>query len=86
MQDRIDNQLWELQRAANKYKGVDPLADWVLFAVSRHINSGKATRHFEKAFVEYDSANFTELIKKCLNGDKSDNGIINTCKKVFSCK
>lgn len=84
MQDKIDNQLWELQRATNRYKGTDPLADWVLYAVSRHICSGKATRAFEKAFSEFNPDNFTDLIKKCLNGDKSDEGIIKTCKKTFS--
>lgn len=85
MQDKIDKQLWELQRATNRYKSIDPLADWVLYAISRYICSGKATRAFEKAFTEFNTDNFTDLIKKCLNGDKSDEAIIKACKKVIMC-
>ena len=32
-QNQIDDKLWELQKACNRYKETDPLADWVLFAV-----------------------------------------------------
>lgn len=83
MENLIDNQLWELQKATNRYKHIDPLADWVLFALSRYINSGKSTREFEKEFVKYNPIYFPKLIKKCLNGDKSDDGIIKTCKKIL---
>lgn len=83
MQDKIDEQLWELQKAVNRYKAIDPLSHMVLYAVSWYICSGKATRAFEEAFCEFDSENFTDLIKKCLNGDRSNDGIIKTCKRIF---
>lgn len=86
MQNLIDNNLWELQKAANSYKSIDPLADWVLFALSKYIYSEKSSRAFEKAFAEYNPADFPNLIKRCLNGDKSDDGIIKTCKRIFHCQ
>lgn len=84
MLEEIDNQLYELQKACNRYKETDCLADWVLFAVNRHIITRRATRAFEKAFVEFDKEKFPELIKACLNGDKSDDGIIKTCNRIFN--
>lgn len=80
----IENQLWELQKACNRYKNTDGLADWVLFAVERHIISNKATRQFEFDFVSYPAAKFENLIKACLNEDRSDVGILQTCRKVFA--
>jgi len=83
-QDQIDDQLLELQKACNKCKATEPLADWVLFAVSRYISTGRATRQFESDFVHYPIVGLETLIKKCLNGDKSDDGIINTVKLIIS--
>ena len=83
-QNQIDNQLWELQKVCNRYKTIDPLADWVLFAVSRHISTGRATRQFEHDFVNFPIDKMEMLIKKCLNGDKSDNGIIKTIKRIIT--
>lgn len=81
-QNQIEDQLWELQKACNRYKAVDPLADWVLFAVSRYISTGRATRKFEEDFVNYPTDKLEEVIRKCLNGDKSDDGILKTFKRV----
>ena len=83
-QNQIDDKLWELQKACNRYKETDPLADWVLFAVNRHISTGRATRQFEIDFVNYPTDNLESLIKKCLNGDRSNDGIIKTVKMIIS--
>ena len=82
-QNQIDDKLWELQKACNRYKETDCLADWVLFAISRHISTGRATRQFEYDFVNYPNDKLEILIKKCLNGDRSNDGIIKTVKKVL---
>lgn len=79
----VENNLWELQKATNRYKDIDPLADWVLFAISRYINTGRATPLFLKKFSEYKPEKFTFLIQKCLNGDRSDDGILKTCKRIL---
>ena len=84
--DSVDNQIWELQKATNHYKNTDPLADWVLFSIHRYIYSGRATPAFIHSFLDYDASKFPELIKKCLNGDRSDDGIIKTCKRIFGIK
>ena len=83
-QNQIDDKLWELQKACNRYKEIDPLADWVLFAVNRHISTGRATRQFEVDFVNYPTDKLESLIKKCLNGDKSNDGIMKTVKRIIS--
>ena len=84
-QNQIDDKLWKLQKTCNKYKEVDPLSDYVLFAISRYIYTGRATRQFELNFVNFPDDRMEDLIIKCLNGDKSDNGIIQTAKKII-CK
>lgn len=83
-QNQIDNQLWELQKACSRYKETDPLADWVLFAVTRYINTGRATKQFEMDFVHYPIDKLGILIKKCLAGDRSDDGIIKTFRRLIS--
>lgn len=74
--DKIEEQLWNLQRQCSIYKSTDCLADWVLFAVSRYINTGRATRQFELQFVTMSNDDLMKAIKYCLNYDKSDDGII----------
>lgn len=86
-QNKIDDKLWELQKMCNKYKETDCLADFVLFAVSRWIITGRATRQFEMDFINYPVEKFEGLIKRCLNGDRSDDGIIRTVKReIGKCK
>lgn len=76
----IDNQLWELQKACNRYRAIDCLADWVYFAVLRYIDTGRATTAFCRAFVDYPVEKLTDMIKAALNGDKSDDGVMKTVK------
>lgn len=83
-QNQIDDKLWELQKVCNRYKGTDCLADWVLFAVNRHIATGRATRKFEYDFVNYPNEKLLELVKTCLNGDRSNDGIIKTVKRIIT--
>ena len=84
-QNQIDDKLWKLQMACNRYKEIDQLSDYVLFAVSRYISTGRATRQFELDFVNFPDSRMEDLIKKCLNGDRSDNGIVQTAKNII-CK
>lgn len=83
-QNQIDNQLWELQKACNRYKETDPFADWVLWAITRYIRTGRASRQFEYDFTHYPIDSLETLIKKCLNSDKSDSGIIKTARRVMA--
>lgn len=83
-QNEIDDKLYELQKACIRYSCIDCLANFVLFAVSRYIMTGRSTRKFEYDFVSYPNDKLEELIKKCLNGDRSDDGIIKTMKKIIS--
>lgn len=83
-QNQIDDKLWELQKICNRYKETDCLADFVLYAISRHIATGRATRQFEYDFVNYPDDKLLRLVKICLNGDRSDEGIIKTVKRVIS--
>lgn len=80
MNDKIDNQLYELQKQCNRYRSTDCLAEWVLFAVTRYINTGRATRQFEKDFIKLLPEQLREMIVYCLNRDKSDEAIIKSCK------
>ena len=83
MNHELDEKLWQLQQACNRYKETDPLADLVLFSVSRHFTTDRATAAFTRAFIDFPEERFTELIKACLNGDKSDNGIMKTVKRII---
>lgn len=79
----IDDKLWKLQLACNKYKETDCLADWVLYAFTWYINTGRATRQFERGFVNFPDDKLEYLIQRCLNGDRTDSGIIATAKIIL---
>ena len=83
-QNQIDDKLFELQKVCNRNKETDCLANFVLFAVNRHITTGRATRKFEYDFVNYPNDKLFELVRICLNGDRSDDGIIKTVKRIIS--
>lgn len=81
--NKLEEHLWKLQKSCNRYKNIDPLAEWVVFALERYIMTNRSNKQFEDNFLNYPESRFEILIKKCLNGDRSDNGIIKTCKKEF---
>lgn len=83
-QNQVDDKLWELQKACNNYKEIDPLSDMVLFAITRCLFTSRATRQFECDFVNFPNDKLDYLIKRCLNGDRSADGIIKTTKNIIS--
>lgn len=85
-QNEIEDKLFSLQVACNRYKETDCLADWVLWAIHRYIYSGRVTRQFEHDFVNFPDECLENLIKECLNGDRSDDGILKTVRKIIGRK
>ena len=83
-QNAIDAKLWELHSACVKHCETDRLAMLVLYAITDYINTDKAPRKFVADFASYPDSSLEDLIKRCLSGDRSANGIIKTCKKVFA--
>lgn len=79
----IEEKLWKLQQYCDRCKMTDPLADWVFYAVNRYIRTGRATRDFERAFCNYPEDKWPEMIKYCLNGNRSDNGIMEAMKRML---
>ena len=43
----------------------------------------RITRKFEDDFVNYPDDKLLYLVKQCLNGDRSDDGIIKTAKMIL---
>lgn len=87
MQDRINNSLWLLWGACNDMKAKNPCSMWVLFAVSRHINTGRASRNFEKRFVSLSSDDMVAMVRDILKGGRlSDDDIIKAVKKALGTK
>ena len=86
MQDLLSNQFVQLHQAAEEYKTINPFSIWVYGAINWYITTRRATKEFEQAFIKYNAKKFPQLIKKCLSGDVSDEGIVKTCKKIFKCK
>ena len=80
----MDEKLWKLQSVCNRYKSTDQCAEWVLYALNTHIMRNKATREFENAFLAYPVEKLEYLVRQCLNGDKSDWGILRTANRVFN--
>lgn len=79
----MEEQLYNLQMVCNRYKETDILADWVLFAIARYINTGRSTRQFERAFCDLNNEDLIGLVKYCLNRGKSDIEILSSAKKYM---
>ena len=82
-QNAVDDKLWELQLACHRYKKTDCLADWVLYAFNWYIDTDRATRQFVENFVKFPDNKLEHLIRQCLNGDRSNSGIIATAKRIL---
>lgn len=81
---QIDNQLWALKNACNSCKSITPYADWVLYAVERHIATGRATSKFISRFCAYPQDKLQDLVTASLKGDASAYGIIRKVKRIIS--
>ena len=78
--NRIEEALWDLQRECNRNRNA--YAIWILYAVSRHINTGRSTTQFDSNFV---NCNKEELVEYCLHGnDYSDESFINRAKRYVN--
>ena len=77
----IDDKLYELQKFCNRYAETDCLAPFVTYAFNWYIGTNRWTRQFEENFLNYPEEKFDYLVRRCLNGDRSHEGIINTAKK-----
>ena len=81
---QIDNQLWALKNACYNCKSITPYADWVLYAVERHIGTGRATAQFVARFSAYPQDRLQDLVLASLKGDASEDGIIRKVKRIIS--
>ena len=83
MNYELEAKIFDLQIACNQYKVVNQLADWVLFAIKRYIYTGRASAAFVRAFLNFPTDCFHNLIQKCMDGDMSDDGIMKTTKQII---
>ena len=81
---QIDSQLWALKNACNSCKSITPYADFVLYAVERHIGTGRATTQFVSKFSTYPQDRLQDLVLASLKGDASEDGIIRKVKRIIS--
>lgn len=77
----LDEKLEQLQRAARRNS--DPLAMWVVYALSHYFHDG-ATALFQCKFEAYSTDNYEYLISYCMKRDRSDDGIIKSVSKLIS--
>ena len=81
---QIDTQLWALKNVCYNCKSITPYADWVLYAVERHIGTGRATTQFVSKFCAYPQDRLQDLVLASLKGDASEDGIIRKVKRIIS--
>ena len=81
---QIDTQLLALKNACYNCKSITPYADWVLYAVERHIGTGRATAQFVARFAAYPQDRLQDLVIASLKGDASADGIIRKVKRIIA--
>ena len=81
---QINTQLWALKNACYNCKSITPYADWVLYAVERHIGTGRATAQFVDRFSAYPQDKLHDLVLASLKGDASADSIIRKVKRIIS--
>lgn len=70
--------LYGLSKACNVHSS--KIAIYVMYAIERHIMTGRATKQFEENFLQFPDENFSDLIDYCLERDLSNDGIIKSVK------
>ena len=79
--NQVEDKLHKLNISCLTHK--DKLSLLVLYSVSNYIVTDKAPRDFVENFISFPDARIDDLITKCLSGDRSSDGIIKTCRKIF---
>lgn len=80
----IDDQLFNLSAACSANLNNNKCSMWVLYAVSRHIDTGRATRDFEKRFCTLSREQLDQLVNYSLMTGLSDDDIIKRVKNFLS--
>ena len=79
-----ENQLFNLSMICQRNLENDKFSNYVYFAVSRHIRTGRATRDFEKRFNSLQPDQLENLMNYCLDAGLSDDEIMKRCKTFLS--
>ena len=80
--NQVEDKLWKLKYSCEIHK--DRFSILVLYALSDYIVTDKAPRDFVENFISFPDEQLDDLITKCLYRERSADGIINTCKKIFA--
>ncbi len=83
MLDLLKEKLAALENATKAYRTKNSLAAWVYIDIAEYIARGKASRDFEKAWIAYPDEELPALIERCLKGNMSCDGIIQTTKRMI---
>lgn len=81
--NKTENQLWELERICIICNEEISCSNWVLYAISRHIYTGRATKEYEDKFSALTKSQLIKMVKYCLDRGKSDDEIIANTKKFM---
>ena len=79
-----ENQLFNLSMICQRNLENNKFSNYVYFAVSRHIRTGRATRDFEKRFNRLQPDQLENLMNYSLGAGLSDDEIIKRVKNFLS--
>ena len=74
MNERIDNQLWELQKICNVYDSENSTfsGKWILYAISYYVNTGRASIEWLEKFINLTDKQIEHFVKAKINQKLSD--------------
>lgn len=84
--DKIDDKLWDLHEVCRENLYKNKFSNYVLFALSHYINTGRASVAFLKRFIALQKGDLLEMVNACLKGKATDDDIIKVAKKFVQKK
>ena len=88
MQNKIDNQMWELQKICHRHDADNDSyrGQWTLWAVARYIDTGRASLEWTKKFISLDESQLQKIVDKSVKGESSDDATIKRINKLLGYK
>lgn len=81
----IDNKIWDLQKICNLYdsENNDFSGKWILYAIARYINTGRASAEWIKLFLNLTNKKIEHFVKAKINQKLSDDETIKRFNKLI---
>ena len=79
----VNDQLFNFSMICQENAYNNKFSNWIFYAVSRYISTGRSTRDFDKKFCGLTKTKLKNMMEYALKGDLSDDEIMKSVKSYL---